>query len=101
MNAQRALVNISENIRQVAISMSGRLPNARMQEKGGVLRFDGFSGSAVVDLLGDEITVLEPRSACVVYSTLIDLENDGEKAIKVAGRVCDEMLSIYRQQVMV
>jgi len=101
MNAQRALVNISENIRQVAISMSGRMPNARMQEKDGVLRFDGFAGSVVVDLLGAEVTVLEPRSTTVVYSSLIDLESDGEKAIEVAGRVCVEMLTICRQHVLV
>lgn len=101
MNAQRALVNISENIRQMAISMSGRMPNARMQEKDGVLRFDGFAGSVVVDLLGLEVTVLEPRSTTVVYSSLIDLESDGEKAVEVAGRVCAEMLTICRQQVVV
>ncbi|MBD8089193.1 hypothetical protein IFT48_04300 [Pseudomonas fluorescens] len=101
MNAQRALVDISENIRQVAISMSGKKPNARMQERDGVFRFEGFSGSALVDLVGDSITLLEPRSTLVVYSSLIDLEDDGEKALLVAGRVCDEMISIYRQQVMV
>lgn len=101
MNAQRALVTITENIRQVAIGMAGTRDNARLREKDGVLRFEGFSGCAIVDLVADAVTVLEPRSSCVAYSTLIDLQDDGEKAVKVVGRVCDEMLCVYRQQVMV
>lgn len=101
MSAQQALSTLSENIRQVAIGLSGGLQTVRMHEKGGVFRFTGFSGSAVVDLAGDGLTVLEPQSEAVVYSTLLDASGNDERAVRIAGRVCDEMLTVYRQQFMV
>lgn len=100
MSIDQNIENVSANIQQIALSLVGERFSSRLYEDEKTLRFDGFSGRVIVNLDGHGLTITESRSDVVVYSTFIGTPCSPERALQVAGNVCDELLCLYQQAVL-
>jgi hypothetical protein len=100
MSIDQDIESVSVNIQQIALSLVGERFSSRLQENENTLRFDGFAGRVIVSLDGNGLTITESRSDVVIYSTFIGTPCCPERALQVAGNVCNELLCLYQQAVL-
>lgn len=70
---------------------------ARIQTAASALRFDGFSGTVVVSCDGSCITVIEPRSDVVVFSTYVSEHQVTDKGVHLCRALVREITAILRE----
>jgi len=71
---------------------------ARIQAAASTLRFDGFAGTVVVSRDGSGITVTQPRSDVVVFSTYLAEHPVTEQGVQVCRALVREITAMLRER---
>ncbi|WP_410951204.1 hypothetical protein [Pseudomonas sp. S1(2024)] len=70
---------------------------ARIQAATSTLRFDGFAGSVLVSRDGSGITVTQPRSDVVVFSTYLSEHPVTEQGAQLCRALVNEITALLRE----
>ncbi|MDT8925036.1 hypothetical protein RBE51_19795 [Pseudomonas taiwanensis] len=92
-NFEQLVHILQRRARRLCITVKG----ARIHAAARALRFDGFAGTVLVSRDGSSITVTQPRSDVVVFSTYLGENPVTEQGVQLCRALVHEITSILRE----